>query len=157
MAQGAHPAEEGQLKALADHSADACLGPDCLGTVVRFVGVNRYIGSPRRKDAQDRNVEIHRARRNTNPDAVSCADIRAPQATGYVRNPLAKGLIAQQHRAVIQRRSSRVPRDCFLDDVHQGPGRGRRRYRENSYVRGVLLLLGRKAWGNRAYPRAPRP
>ena len=112
--------------AVAEHRADACLGPHGLGALVRIVDVDRYVGRSDGQDREDGAVQLGRARGHANADPVTSADADGREAVAQRVQPTDQGGVGQHLVAVVDRRGIGEPRRRGLEDLQQRAWRRRR-------------------------------
>ena len=97
------------LPRTADDPRDAGLAEHEPRPLVGIVRVDGHVRGTRREDAEDREVELLRARGDAHPDPVTTPNARLVQAGGGLADARHELRVAQRPRAVVDRGGLRVP------------------------------------------------
>ncbi len=91
-----------------DDPADGGFAEHQPGALVGIVGIDGHVRRTRGEDAEDRDVQLFRARRHSHPDAVTATDPRLVQPRRRGADPRHQLPVAQGAGAVVDRRGLRV-------------------------------------------------
>lgn len=121
--------ERRDLAARADDGAHGGLGEDELGPLVGVLGVDRHIGSARREDGEDRDVQVGGAGRHPYADTVADADSGVAEAGSQSLDLVEERAVAEGRFAVVDGEGIRVTACALVENVEEGAlaGGGSRR------------------------------
>ncbi len=128
------------------------LAEDEPGALVRVVGVDGHIGRAGREHAEDRDVELLRARRDAHANPIPAAHAGLVQARGRAVDEGHELAVAQRTRAVIEGGCLWVTLRRVAQDVDQGAWRGRTARPVENALRAVRVGHVRRRGARRAVP-----
>ena len=107
-----------------DDRGHAGLVEDQAGALVGVVVVDGDVGGAGEQDADDRDVEVGRARRDAHPHPVAAADALVAQGGGDLAGGREQLVVGEHLAAVVDRRRVGVVVSGGAQDVDEGAGRG---------------------------------